>query len=431
MQRRVFLGKVGGVAAVTTLFGPGAVQTVLSATRHTSNLNPYEAARDESLWREIQQAFSVPRGIVNLDNGCTCPAPRMVTEAMVRYSWQEQEAPCYTSEEILWPRVETVRADLARLFGCDEEELAIVRNTTEALDIVLLGIELARGDEVLTTTQDYRAMLDALNQRSRREGIRVKLVKIPTPPASMDELTSAFERAITPKTKLILLSHPVNLTGQFFPVKDICRMAHRKGVEVAVDGAHSFAHTDFKVADLECDYYGTSLHKWLLGPIGTGLLYVRRDKIGKVWPLFPAPEKRRESISKFHMYGTSPPAPHLAVGEALAFHNGIGPKRKEERLRYLTNYWASRIRSQPNVRFHTSFAPGMSCGLATFEIGGVDPFALTQYLWKQHRILVQSMVHEEFKGVRVTPNVYTTLNELDKFCEAVEHVVKRGMPKSG
>lgn len=431
MQRRVFLSKLGGVAAVTTLFGPTAVQTVQSATRYTSHLSPQEAARDESLWREIQQAFSVPRGIVNLDNGCACPAPRVVTEAMVRYSWQQEEAPCFTSDEILWPMVVTVRADLARLFGCDEEELAMVRNTTEALDIVLLGVELARGDEVITTTQDYWAMLDALNQRSKRDGITVKLIKIPTTPTSMDELTSAFERAITPKTKLILLSHPVNLTGQFFPVRDICRMAHRKGVEVAVDGAHSFAHTDFKVADLECDYYGTSLHKWLLGPIGTGLLYVRRDKIRKVWPLFPCPEKRQESISKFHFYGRSPAAPHLAVGEALAFHNGIGSKRKEERLRYLTNYWASRIRPLRNVRFHTSFAPGMSCGLATFEIAGVDPEVLTQYLWKKHRILVQSIVHAEFKGVRVSPNVYTTLNELDKFSEAVERVAKHGLPKSG
>jgi selenocysteine lyase/cysteine desulfurase len=355
----------------------------------------------------------------------------MVTEAMVRYSWQQAEAPCHTMEEILWPRVETVQADLARLFGCQAEEIALVRNTTEALNIVLLGVELKRGDEVITTNQDYWSMLDALSQRSERDGIVPKLIKIPTPPSSMGELTDAFARAVTPKTRLILLSHPVNLTGQFFPVKDICQMAHQKGVEVVVDGAHSFAHIDFKLADLGCDYYGTSLHKWLLAPIGTGMLYVRRDKIGKVWPLFPAPEKRRESISKFHMYGTSPPAPHLAVGEALAFHNSIGPKRKEERLRYLTAYWADRVKALPNVRFHTSFAPGMSCGLATFEIAGVDPDALTQYMWKQHRILIQSMVHAEFKGMRVTPNLYTTLGELDKFCEVAEHVAKRGLPKSG
>ncbi|MGI9077495.1 MAG: aminotransferase class V-fold PLP-dependent enzyme [Gemmatimonadaceae bacterium] len=422
---------MGGAAAITTLFGPAAAQAVRSAAQHTSSLTPGEAARDETFWREIQQAFSVPRGIVNLDNGCTCPAPRMVMEAMVRYSWQQEEAPCHTSEEILWPMVQTVRTDLARLFGCEAEELAIVRNTTEALDIVLLGVELKRGDEIITTTQDYWAMLDALNQRVRRDGITVKLIKVPTPPASMHELTSAFERAITSKTRLLLVSHPVNLTGQFFPVRDICRLAHQKGVEVVVDGAHSFAHTDFKVADLECDYYGTSLHKWLLGPIGTGLLYVRKDKIGKVWPLFPCPDKRRENISKFHFYGTAPPAPHLAVGEALAFHNSIGSKRKEERLRYLTNYWVSQIRDRPNVRFHTSFAPGMSCGLATFEIVGVDPDAVTKFLWKEHRILVQSIVHEEFKGVRVSPNVYSTLNELDKFCEIVELVAQRGLPKSG
>lgn len=431
MKRRDFLRKMGQAASVTTFFSPAAVRRVQALAPGSTDITAEQAARDESIWREIQQAFSVPRGIVNLDNGCTCPAPRMVTEAMIRYAWQQEEAPCYTSEEILWPRVETVRSDLARLFGCNEEELAMVRNTTEALDIILLGIELARGDEVITTTQDYWAMLDALRQRTRRDGIAVKFIKIPTPPASMDVITDAFERAITPKTKLILLSHPVNLTGQLFPVRDICRMAHRKGIEVVVDGAHSFAHIDFKVSDLECDYYGTSLHKWMLAPIGTGLLYVRRDKIGKVWPLFPAPDKRKESISKFHMYGTSPPAPYLAVGEALAFHNAIGSKRKEERLRYLTTYWADKVKMLPNVHFHTSFAPGMSCGLATFEIAGVDPDALAAYLWKQHRILAQSIVHSEFKGLRVTPNVYTTLLELDKFSEVIEHVVKRGLPKSG
>lgn len=421
-----------------TLFSSAMVRRVEAAARRgearAGGSLADDLSDDEEFWREIQQAFSVPRGIINLDNGCTCPSPRIVTEAMVRYAWREQEAPCHVAGE-LWPMIERVRGDLAGMLGCDSQEVAIVRNATEALDTVLLGLELRRGDEVVTTTHDYWAMLDALEQRSRREGIVVRKIPVPTPPRSLDDLADAFARAITPKTRLVLVSHPVNLTGQLFPIRRISEIAHRAGAEVLVDGAHSFAHLDMKITDLGCDYFGASLHKWLLAPVGTGLLYVKRDKIGKVWPLVPAPAAQRESIKKFEYTGTVSVAPFIAIAEAIAFHRGIGAKRKEDRLRRLTHYWAERVAGLPKVRMHTSLAPEMSCGLATFEIEGVHPKALTSYLWEKHRILVQAMVDDaqpavqgEFRGVRVTPNVYTMLPELDAFSEVIERVVRKGLP---
>ena len=257
------------------------------------------------------------------------------------------------------------------------------------------------------------------------------------PPRSMDELAGMYERNITPKTRLILLTNPVNYTGQFLPVKQIVEMAHSKGIEVIVDGAQSFAMVDYKHADMGCDYFGTSLHKWLGAPIGTGMLYIHKDKIAKVEPLFPFFDFRNDAfntnITKFQDFGTYSVAMALAVSEALAFHNGIGPKRKEERLRYLTRYWSERVEKLPNVRFYTSFAPEMSCGIATFEIVGIKSSDLSGYLAGGHRILVQSMSSRratEIKGIRVTPNIYTTLDELDRFCNVVETVAKNGLPKS-
>ena len=437
MKRRDFLEAIGGAVTATALLGSGALETVQAAAKRTAHLSPQEAAIDESLWREVQNAFSINRSIINLDNGNVCPSPRNVTEAMVRYTWELQDAPGHMLWDELEPLLLTARTGLAKLFGCDVDEIALVRNATEALDAILLGIELRPGDEILMTTHDYGAMHTAVDQRVRRDGITVKKIgNVPMPPKSMSELVDIYERSITPKTRLILLTHPVNYTGQLFPVKQICEMAHRKGIEVVVDGAQSFAMIDYKQADLGCDYFGTSLHKWMCAPIGTGMIYIRKDKIDKVYPLFPVFDFRDEAfkrnITKFQDFGTYSVAMALAVSEALAFHNGIGAKRKEERLRYLTRYWSSRIEKLPNVRFLTSFEPGMSCGIATFEIVGVDSEALSHYM-RSHMTAVQSMINPrapEIKGIRITPNVYTTLDELDYFCGVIEKVAKQGLPKS-
>jgi selenocysteine lyase/cysteine desulfurase len=256
------------------------------------------------------------------------------------------------------------------------------------------------------------------------------MIKVPIAPSHLDDITAEFEKAITPKTKVILISHVINITGQMMPVKSITNLAKSKGIEVIVDGAHAFAHFDFKQSDLGCDYYGTSLHKWLFAPKGTGLLYVKKDKIEKLWPLMAADKSQKNDIRKFEEIGTHPAAPRLAIGEAILYHNGIGGKRKEARLRYLSRYWMNKLKDLPNVRFHTSWEANQSCGIANVEIVGVDPGALGTYLFDKHKIFVTPIIHDEFRGLRITPSLYTTLKELDRFADVMTIVAKKGLPKS-
>jgi selenocysteine lyase/cysteine desulfurase len=432
-NRRQFLSMIGkgvGLAALSSSTVAALLEDLHAATKRIEHLSPEQAAMDEDFWFEIQQAFSITRGITNLNNGGVSPSPRIVTEALVRYTWQQEDVTAYTMWQILEPQCETVRTGLAEIFGCDREEIAITRNASESLEILLMGMDLKSGDEILTTTQDYPRMLTTLRQREAREGLVLKMIKVPIAPDHLDDITVEFEKAITPKTRIILISHVINITGQIMPVKSICQLARSRGVEVIVDGAHSFAHFDFKQSDLACDYYGTSLHKWLFAPKGTGLLFVKRDKIEKIWPLMAAEKTQKDNIRKFEEIGTHPAAPRLAIGEAILFHNGIGAKRKEERLRYLSRYWMNKLKDLPNVRFHTSWQPNQSCGIANVEIVGVDPGALSGYLMDKHKIFTTAIVHEEFKGIRITPSVYTTLKELDRFCGVMEAVATKGLPKS-
>src|ERR1044072_8401411 len=357
-SRRDFLslaGKSLGLAALTTPSISALLKEVEAATRHVAHLTPEQVAMDEDYWSVIQNSFTVTRGIVNLNNGGVSPSPRIVTEALVRYIWQQEDATAYTMWQILEPQSETIRTGLAEIFGCDREEIAITRNASESLEILLMGLDFKPGDEILTTTQDYGRMLTTLKQRERREGLVLKLVQIPIPPKNLSEITAAFERAITPKARLILISHQINLTGQITPVKAVCEMARAKAIETIVDGAHSFAQFDFKQKDLGCDYFGTSLHKWLYSPKGTGLLYVKRDKIAKLWPLMAAESAQAADIRKFEEIGTHSAPPRLAIGESILFHNAIGGKRKETRLRYLSRYWMNRLKDVPKIGVNTSF----------------------------------------------------------------------------
>ena len=429
--RRRFLSLAGkglGLAALAVPTIGALVKEVEAATRSVAHLTPEQVAMDEDYWSVIQNSFTVTRGIVNLNNGGVSPSPRIVTEALVRYIWQQEDATAYTMWQLLEPQSETIRTGLAEMFGVDREEIAITRNASESLEILLMGMDFKPGDEILTTTQDYPRMLTTLRQRERREGLVLKLVQIPIPPKDLNEITAAFEKGITPKTKLILISHQVNITGQITPVKAVCDMARAKGIETIVDGAHSFAQFDFQQKDLGCDYFGTSLHKWLYAPKGTGLLYVKRDKIEKLWPLMAAETKQASDIRKFEEIGTHSAAPRLAIGEAMLFHNSIGGKRKEARLRYLSRYWMNRVKDVPNVRFHTSFDPKQSCAIANVEVVGVDSYAIGNYLFNKHHIFTTPILHEEIKGLRITPNVYTTLGELDRFSDLLEQIARKGLP---
>ena len=423
-----FAGKTLGLAATSCATVGSLLRNVEAATAKTAALTPQDAAANEDYWSAIQNSFSVTRGIINLNNGGVSPSPKVVTEALIRYIWEQEDCTAYTMWEILEPQSETIRTGLAEWFGCDREEIAITRNASESLEILLDGMDFKPGDEILTTTQDYPRMLTTLRQREQRENLKLKLVKVPIPPKDLSEITAAFEQGITDRTKLILISHMINITGQITPVKAVCDLARKRGVETIVDGAHSFAQFDFKVSDLGCDYFGTSLHKWLYAPKGTGLLYVKRDKIDKIWPLMAAETKQKSDIRKFEEIGTHSAAPKLAIGEALVFNNAIGAKRKEARLRYLSRYWMNKLKDVPKIRFNTSFDPAQSCAIANVHIEGTDPKAVTKYLFEKHHIFTVPIVHDEFQGIRVTPNVYTTLRELDFFSKQLESIAKSGLP---
>lgn len=393
-----------------------------AAAARVAGRDPADLAADEAYWREIQQAFTLDRTLINLNNGGCCPSPRVVHDAFKRYLDLSNEAPVYHMWQILEPNIETVRRRLAAEFGCGTEELAITRNASEALQIAQLGIDLKPGDQVVTTNQDYGRMLDTWEQRVRRDGITLTKISFPVPPPSQEDLVSRFEAAVTPRTKVFHFCHITNLTGHIFPVRQICDLARSRGIRTIVDGAHAFAHFPFKVSDLGCDYYGTSLHKWLLAPIGTGFLYVRREHVEALWPLTPAAPGRAADIRKFEEVGTHPAANHNAIAEALAFHDGIGAARKLARLRYLRDRWARKLGEHPRIRIHTDLAEGRSGAIATVQVAGVPTPKVVEQLWAKWRIIATPIVHAEYEGVRVTPNVYTTVEEIDTFATAVERI---------
>ena len=427
-DRRAFLRRLGWGATALAAFSENALDVVEAAVRGSAGRTPDETAADEDFWREIQQAFTLDRTLINLNNGGVCPSPRVVHEALRRYLDLSNEAPVYTMWQVLEPNIESVRKGLAADFGCDPEEMAITRNASESLETCILGLDLKPGDEILTTNQDYPRMLTSWRQRERREGVVLKTISFPVPPPSMDELFDRFRRAVTPRTRVILVCHITNLTGQIFPVKRICQFGREQGIEVIVDGAHAYAHFPFKRDDLDCDYYSTSLHKWLLAPIGTGFLYVRKSKIEKLWPLMAAPKEMDANIRKYEEIGTHPAANHNAIAEALTFHQGIGAERKAARLRYLRDRWMKRLASQKPFQIHTSFDPTMACAIGNVAIQGVDTTKLAAHLWNKRRIIVVPIVHDEYQGLRVTPNVYTTLAEVDTFAAEMEAVGAKGLP---
>jgi isopenicillin-N epimerase len=420
MDRRRFL-RTAGVAGATAVaaFRPDGLARVLAAGRAAADRPPNEVAADESYWREIQSAFTLDRTIVNLNNGGVCPSPRVVHDALKRYLDISNQSPVYHMWQVLEPNIESVRRNLAREAGCGVEELAITRNASEALQIAQLGIDLQPGDEVLTTNQDYGRMLDTWEQRVRRDRIVLNKISFPVPPPSQADLVSRFEKAITPRTRVLHVCHITNLTGHIFPVRQICDMARARGIITIVDGAHAFAHFPFAIRDLNCDYYGTSLHKWLLAPIGTGFLYVRADRIRQTWPLQPAAAARADNIRKFEEIGTHPAANHNAIAEALVFHQGIGIERRIARMIYLRNRWMDQVKDNPRIRIHTSRRDGESGAIGTVQVIGVKTGDAAAKLWERWRIIATPIGHAEYEGLRITPNVYTTLDEVDTFASAL------------
>jgi selenocysteine lyase/cysteine desulfurase len=344
----------------------------------------------------------------------------------VRFS---NEIPVHNMWNVLEPRIESCRRDLAMEFGCDPDEMAITRNASESLETLILGIDLQKGDEVVVTTQNYPRMLTTWDQRARRDGIVVKRITFPVPPPSPADLVERFRAAITPRTRVLEVTHITNLTGQIFPVREIVRMARERNIETFVDGAHAFAHFPFKRDELDCDYYATSLHKWLYAPIGTGFLYVRKAKQKQIWPLMAAPPEMDENVRKYEEIGTHPAANHNAIAMAMVFHRTIGGDRKAARLRFLRDRWAKRLQAaSPRVKVLTPLNDTDSCGIGFAHFDGLDTKKLQAHLWEKHRIMTTPIEHPEFNGLRITPNVYTMPGEIDQFCDRMEKILKEGIP---
>ena len=417
MDRRSFVAALGGLPLT---LDAAAHRIVQQANPRVAGHTPAAVAEDEAYWLQVRAAFSLDANHVNLNSGSVSPAPRVVSDAMQRYWTLTNMSPSYYVDELLYPEVELVRRRLAATFGCDTGELALTRNTSESLQIVQMGLPLSRGDEIVSTTQDYPRMITAWRQRERRDGVVLKLVSFPVPPPSMDDLVARIFAAVTPRTKVIHICHMTYTTGQVFPVKRICDEARRRGIISIVDGGHTFAHFPFTRDDLGCDVYGSSLHKWLCAPVGNGLLYVRKALIPSIWPLLAAEPSQDTDIRKFEAIGTYPIALRTAISDALAFHEAIGGERKAARLRYLRERWMRAVESTPGVHLLTSYDPQQACALGAMRIDGIGAQQLTDTLQKRWGIHVRPrFVANEFECIRVTPNVFTKLDEVDLFAEAI------------
>jgi len=413
---------LGGAFSANSLFQQAHAAEFLRAGSRIARVSPEVAAQNEDYWSIIQRAYSVNPNLINLNNGGVSPAPIVVQQAVERYNELANEGPSYYMWRVIDQGREPLREKLALIAGAKPEEIAINRNSTESLNTIIYGLDFKAGDEVIGTKQDYPNMIQAYRQRAMREGIVYKQISFDFPIEDDEQIVKAFEQAITLRTKLIHVTHMINWVGQTMPVAKIADMAHSHGIEVLVDGAHSFGLMDFKIPDLHCEYFGTSLHKFLSAPIGTGMMWVRQDKIEKVWPLTCNDKPRSGDIRKFETLGTRSFPLEQGIGEAINFHEGIGAKRKEERIRYLKDYWASRVQNVKKVKLHTSLNAKYSCAICGVSIDGMTPAELEAALFNKYKIHAVGIVWENISCVRVTPHVYTPLADLDKLVRAIETI---------
>jgi selenocysteine lyase/cysteine desulfurase len=422
--RRRFLERVGSGVGVVATLRAGGIERVLAAGQAVRGRSPQEVASDEDYWYEIQQAFTVDRNTINMNNGTMQPSLRVVEEAMQRNYEFSANAGIHTTDYFSHD-LEIVRRRLAKHAGCSPEELALTRGGSEAGQIAVMGIDLKPGDEVLTTDYDYPRFLNSLRQRELREGIVLRKIALPPPPVPFDVFYRRIEEAITPKTRVLLVCHMTHWTAQMAPIKRLATLARAHDLHYIVDGAHGFMQVPINVVDYDCDYYIASLHKWLMAPPGNGFLYVRKARIPTLWPLTPADEKQKNDIRKFEDVGTRTQANRVVMAEALTFNEGIGIERKTARLRYLKERWANRLKANPRVTFLTSLDPAESCAIATINIAGVDMPKMAATLHDEHGIVVSHMKHERFEGFRVVPNIHMTIGELDYFSDVLEEVIRK------
>ena len=415
---------VVGALSLSPIVAKALAEDVSEALIQLNKLSPTAASTDEELWARMSQAFTVSATLLNLNNGGVSPQPKVVQDAVDRYYHLSNETPSYYMWHILDRGREPLRKKLADLAGTSNEEIAINRNTTEALATVTWGLLLNKGDEIVMTKQDYPHMIQAWKQKEMRDGIKIKWLNLNLPIDNDDVVLNEFINATTSKTKVWHITHMINWTGQILPAAKLCAEARKRNIISIVDGAHTFAHLDFKIPDINPDYFGSSLHKWLCAPFGTGMLYVKNENISGLWPLFPNDKPTDSNIRKFESLGTRSFATEQATAQAVDFHNAIGSKRKQERLHYLKKYWCEAVSTNPRVKIHVSLNPEYSCALGSFSIDGIKTTDISSKLFSEHQIHTVGINWENISAVRVTPHVYTTTKDLDRFIDAVLKIAK-------
>jgi selenocysteine lyase/cysteine desulfurase len=418
MDKRAFLKSMG-------LLGVGGLlsrESFADAIKSVDHLSADVVAKDEDFWAKVRGGYKLKPDYINLENGYYCIMPQETLNNFIDYVKVVNYEGSYYMRTVQWDNKKAVAARLAKLAGCSAEELVITRNTTESLDMIIGGMDWKAGDEAVMAEQDYGAMLDMFKLMSRRHGVVNKIVSVPNEPKDDDEIVELYSKAISDRTRLLMVCHMINITGHILPIRKICDMAHRRGVLVMVDGAHAFAHFQYSIPDLNCDFYGTSLHKWLSVPLGAGFLYVKKENISKVWPLLADGERKEDDILRLNHIGTHPVHTDLAIGNAIDYYEALGPERKEARLRYLQNYWVSKARKLPNVIVNTPTDPSRSCGIANVGVKGMKPSDMADTLLKKYKIYTVAIDGANVHGCRISPNLFTTPEELNVFVNALSEM---------
>ncbi len=418
MDKREFL-KTSSMIGLGSLVSLDVLSKTLDSVSHIPSS---ELASDEDFWLSIRKGYKLKPDYINLENGYYSIQPQEILEAYITHLREINLQGAYYMRTVQYENKNKMVAKLSELAGCTKEELIITRNTTESLDMIIGGMNWKEGDEAVMAEHDYGAMLDMFTQVNKRYGVVSKIVSVPLNPKTDEEIVEVYAKAITSKTKLLMICHMINITGQILPVRKICDMAHAKGVVVMVDGAHAFAQINFKLSDLNCDYYGCSLHKWLSVPLGAGFLYCKKDTVSKVWPLFAETEKNENDIARLNHTGTIPVHTDLAISDSIDFYNKIGAQRKEDRLRYLQNYWTGKVRTLPKIILNTPEDPKRSCAIANVGVKDMKPALMAETLLKKHKIYTVAIDSKGVQGCRITPNVFTTTAELDDFVKALKEM---------
>lgn len=418
MKKRDFIRKMG-LMSIASVPGFKHLEDLL---RDLGDKPIEQVVSDEEFWLGVRAGYRLKPEYINLENGYYCITPQETLENMIHHSREVNYQGSYYMRTVQWDNKRSICSRLAKVAGCGEDEIISTRNTTESLDTIIQGIDWKEGDEAVMAEQDYGAMLDMFKLQAQRHGIVNRTISIPNHPASDAEIVDLYAGAITDKTRLLMVCHMVNITGQILPVRKICDMAHARGVDVMVDGAHAFGHFDFSINDLGCDYYGTSLHKWLSAPLGCGMLYVKKGKVGGLWQMFGEMGKDPDDIRRLNHTGTHPVYHDLAIGNALDYLQRLGIERKETRLRYIQNYWTNKVRHWPRIIINTPADPTRSCGIANVGIEGMKPSELAETLMKDYRIWTVPIDGANVHGCRISPNIYTTIEELDHFIMALKEL---------